>query len=209
MITNPDQYFVDGCGRCPKFSTPACKIHRWIDILNSLRENLKNTELKEEVKWGVPCYSYNGKNILMLSAFNEYCAISFFKGALLKDPRGVLIQPTKNSNADRSIRFTNLEKVNELKEIILDYIKEAVEIENSGLKVKFKPVSDYEIPLEFQTAMDNDQVLKAAFEALTPGRQKGYILYFSQPKQSKTVLSRIEKCTPKIMDGLGLNDRYK
>lgn len=207
MITNPDQYFKDGCGRCPKFATPECKVNRWSELLSILRDIIKTTDLKEEAKWGVPCYTYNGKNIVLLSAFNNYCSISFLKGSLLKDTEDVLSKPARSTNADRSLRFTNINEISKLKSTIIDYINEAIAVEKAGLKVKSKPVSEYKIPTEFKQAMDNDPALKGAFEALTPGRQKGYLLYFSEPKQSKTILSRIEKCTPKILDGIGLNDR--
>ena len=206
MTTNPDIYFKDGCDRCSKFATPECKVRRWTEELKLLRGIILSTELKEESKWGVPCYTHDGKNILILSAFREYCAVSFFKGALLKDPHGLLIQPTKNSNADRSFRFPEIQKIREAQNIIKEYIAEAIEIENAGLKVESKPVSDYPVPDEFQTEMYNDPALKAAFEALTPGRRKGYLLYFAQPKQSKTRVSRVEKCIPRILDGIGLND---
>lgn len=208
MTTDPDRYFIDGCDRCPQFATENCKVRRWTGELKVLRNIILATGLKEEAKWGVPCYTHEGKNILILSAFKEYCSVSFFKGALLKDPHKVLIQATKNSNADRAFRFTGIERISELETIIKEYIAEAVEVEKAGLKVPSKPVSEYAVPEEFQTQMDNDPSLKAAFEALTPGRQKGYLLHFSQPKQSKTKVSRIEKCIPRILDGIGLNDRF-
>lgn len=208
MTTNPDQYFVDGCGRCPKFATQECKVKSWMEELIALRKIILTTELNEEAKWGFPCYTHNEKNILILSAFKDYCAINFFKGALLKDPHRILIHSTKNSNADRSLRFTEKSDITELESIIKKYIREAIEIEKAGLQIQSKPVSEYSVPEEFQNVLDRDPALKAAFEALTPGRRKGYLLHFSQPKQSKTKISRIEKCIPKIMDGVGLNDRY-
>lgn len=192
-----------------KFATSECKVKRWTKQLSILREIINTTDLKEEAKWGVPCYTYCGKNIVILSAFNNYCSISFLKGSLLKDPEGLLIKPTKNFNAERSLGFTDIDEILKLKLVIINYINEAIGVEKAGIKVKSKPVSEYRIQIEFQTVMDNDPPLKAAFDALTPGRQKGYILYFSEPKQSKTILSRIEKCIPKIMDGIGVNDRYR
>jgi len=207
MTTDPDLYFIDGCGRCPLFATPECKVKKWAGELKALREIIQSTGLKEEAKWGVPCYTHEGKNIVLLNSFKEYCNLSFFKGALLKDPAGILIRPTKNSNADRSLRFTGLEKIIETESLIKEYIVEAIEAEKAGLKVKSRSVSGYEVSEEFREMMDNDTVLKDAFEALTPGRQKGYLLHFAQAKQSKTRVSRIERCIPKIMDGIGLNDR--
>jgi len=207
MITNPDAYFRNGCGRCPLFDTPQCKVHRWKEVLAALRSILLETDLTEEAKWGQPCYTDKGKNILLLSALKDYCAISFFKGALLKDPRKVLIQPTKNSNADRSLRFTTPDEVHQQEEIIKEFIHQAIKNEREGLKVPSRSVSDFEMAEEFQKFLDQDPALNAAFEALTPGRQKAYLLHFAQPKQSKTRISRVEKCIPKIMDGIGLNDR--
>ncbi len=208
MTTDPDRYFIDGCGRCPLFATPQCKVRKWEKELKDLRKIILATGLKEEAKWGMPCYTHEGKNILILSAFKEYCAVSFFKGSLLKDPHGILVQPTENSSANRMFRFTDLEKITELVPFIKDYITEAVEIEKAGLKVESRPVNNYPIPHEFQAELDRDPVLKAAFYELTPGRQKGYLLHFSQPKQSKTREARIEKCIPRILDGIGLNDRF-
>jgi uncharacterized protein YdeI (YjbR/CyaY-like superfamily) len=208
MIKNPDDYFIKGCGRCKYFATLECKVQSWKQVLNPLREIIGKSVLTEEAKWGVPCYTFEGRNILILSAFREYCSISFFKGALLSDPHGLLIAPTKNSHYDRSLRLTSTEGIEDLEPIILEYIDEAVEIETSGKTLPPKPVEDFEIAVEFQAMLDADPALQSAFDALTPGRQKGYLLHFSGAKQSKTRISRIEKCLPRIFDGIGLQDRY-
>jgi uncharacterized protein YdeI (YjbR/CyaY-like superfamily) len=207
MIKDVNEYFIKGCGRCKYFDTSKCKVKPWSEQLKILREIALSCELTEEAKWGVPVYTLSGKNIIIVSAFKEYVSISFFKGVLLKDTHNILIAATKNSQADRSLRFTETLKIVEIKSIIKEYILEAIEIEKSGAKIEYKPVSSLEIPIEFQEQLDSDPVFKDAFNSLTPGRQKGYLLHFSGAKQSKTRSARIEKCIPKIMDGIGLNDR--
>lgn len=203
-----DLYLKDGCGRCPNHATPACKVKRWPRELEALRGIVLESDLEEERKWGVPCYTFENKNVLILSAFKEYCSISFFKGSLMSDPESVLIAQTKNMQGTRQIRFTHPDDVKRLKPTILRYIKEAIEIEKSGLKVAYKKVEDYPIPEEFQDALDRDPALQMAFEAITPGRRKGYLLHFAGAKQSKTRVARIDKCIPMIFDGVGLHDRY-
>jgi len=165
-------------------------------------------QLSEELKWGVPCYSFQSKNIVLIHVFKEYCAILFFKGVLLKDPKGILIQQTENVQAARQIRFTNLQEIVDADESsgLKLYIKEAIELEEAGLKVTLKKTADYNMPEEFQNKLDAIPVLKTAFDALTPGRQRAYIFYFSQAKQSKTRESRVEKYIPKILSGKGLDD---
>ena len=165
-------------------------------------------QLSEELKWGVPCYSFQSKNIVLIHVFKEYCAILFFKGVLLKDPKGILIQQTENVQAARQIRFTNLQEIVDADESsgLKLYIKEAIELEEAGLKVTLKKTADYNMPEEFQSKLDAIPVLKTAFDALTPGRQRAYIFYFSQAKQSKTRESRVEKYIPKILSGKGLDD---
>ncbi|MGL1892588.1 MAG: DUF1801 domain-containing protein [Spirochaetaceae bacterium] len=207
MNTNVDTYFTEGCGRCPMGGTPQCKVHRWSKELEVLRKIILACGLTEESKWGQPCYTLGKSNVLLLSAFKEYCAISFFKGVLLKDPKSILVQQTNNVQSSRQIRITNIQEVNTQKSNIINCIYEAIEIEKSGMKVVKKKISEIIIPEEFQNVLNSDSVIKDSFEALTPGRQKGYLLFFSQPKQSKTRVSRIEKSIPKILDGLGLNDR--
>ena len=206
--TNPqvDHYLLEGCGRCPLGGTPDCKVHNWTAELTELRRIVLDCGLKEELKWGVPCYTFNGANVLMVSALKNYCALSFFKGVLLQDARGLLQKPGENSQSDRLFRFTKVEDILRLAPTIKEYIYEAIEIEKAGLKVTFKKELE-PIPTEFQEVLDADPALKAAFDALTPGRKRGYILYFSGAKQSKTRTSRVKKYIPKIMEGKGFHDR--
>lgn len=205
MINSVDQYLKSGCGRCEFFNTPRCKVNTWRRELTALLDILRNTQLKEEIKWSVPCYTYNGKNVVILTTLKDYCALSFFKGSLLKDELGLLHKPGENSQAARVMRFTSLTDINKLKSVIKSYITEAIELEKSGARVSFKKEAP-ELPDELkQKLMENPQ-LKAAFEKLTPGRQRGYVIYFTQPKQSVTRLSRIDKCTPRILQGKGLHD---
>lgn len=206
MNAKVDKYLIDGCMRCKFGGTPQCKVHRWHDELDILRTLLLETELEEELKWGMPCYTSNGKNILVLSAFKEYAALNFFKGALMKDPQGILTASSENSQAGRQIRITSVEQIVQLEDSIKAYLQEAIEIENAGLKVKPKKVSDYEFPEELLQAFAEMPELKKSFEALTPGRQKAYLLFFAQAKQSKTREARIEKYIPKILTGKGMND---
>ena len=202
-----DQYLADGCMRCPLGGTPECKVHTWPEELVELRRILLESGLKEERKWGMPCYTYEGKNVAMMSAFKEYCSLSFFKGALLKDAEGILDKPGANTQAGRLVRFTYVQDILKLESLLSAYLAEAIEIEKAGLKVEFK--QDVEpIPEEFQQILDDDPALQAAFESLTPGRQRAYILYFSQPKQSKTRTARVEKHIQQILDGIGLYDKY-
>jgi len=182
------------------------KAKKWQKELEKLRTIVLDSPLTEELKWGCPCYTYQENNIVLIHVFKEYCALLFFKGALLHDANGVLIQQTKNVQAARQIRFTNVREIVEMERILKAYIYEAIEVERAGLKVKLKKTSEYKIPEEFQQKLDKIPALKEAFYALTPGRQRGYIFYFSQPKQSKTRESRVEKCIQKILDGEGLND---
>jgi uncharacterized protein YdeI (YjbR/CyaY-like superfamily) len=188
--------------------TPGCKVHAWSTELHALRGILSKSGLIETAKWGVPCYTLNGKNVLLLSAFKNHCAISFFKGALLKDDAGLLSTPGPNSQASRLLKFTSPDAVEALREATLDFIQQAIAIENAGLQIEFQK-SPEPWPEELQEWLEQDPVLKDAFEALTPGRQRGYVLYFSAPKQSKTRISRIEKCVDKIMNGEGLHDAYQ
>ncbi|PHN07021.1 YdeI/OmpD-associated family protein [Flavilitoribacter nigricans] len=206
MNPKVDLYFEEGCGRCPLGGTPDCKVHNWTEEMAELRAIILDCGLDEEVKWSVPCYTFQGNNILILSAFKEYCCISFFKGALLQDAQGLLDKPGANTQAARLLRFTNLEEVSALKSTVEAYIYEAIEIEKAGLQVNFKKESE-PIPEELQAKLEEDPVLKTAFEALTPGRQRGYLLYFLAPKQSKTRTSRVEKYIPQILAGKGMHDR--
>lgn len=206
MNTDVEKYFVDGCGRCPFYETPQCKVRQWSRELAELRRIVLNTGLTEESKWGVPCYTYHQKNVVTVSAFKAYSCISFFKGSLLEDKEGLLVKPGENSQAGRLLKFSNVQDMLAKERTIRSYVFEAIELEKAGIEVKFTKNPE-PIPDEFEAAMRNSQELKEAFEALTPGRQRGYILHFSQPKQSKTRVSRIEKCVQKILDGKGFHDR--
>jgi uncharacterized protein YdeI (YjbR/CyaY-like superfamily) len=188
---------VDGYLRRPQ---------KWQEELRKLRTIALDCPLTEELKWGVPCYTFQNSNIVLIHAFKEYCALLFFKGVLLKDAEGILIQQTKNVQAGRQIRFTNVREIVEMEPILNAYIHEAIEVEKAGLKVNFKTTSEFIIPEEFQTKLDKLPALKRAFAALTPGRQRAYVLYFSAAKQSKTRKSRVEKCMPQILKGKGLDD---
>ncbi|MCE4064739.1 YdeI/OmpD-associated family protein [Chryseobacterium gleum] len=182
------------------------KATQWKEEFEKLRTIALSTELVEDLKWGCPCYTYEGKNIFLIHGFKEYCALLFFKGALMKDPDHILIQQTENVQAARQIRFTDVEQINDLEDILRQYIFEAVEIEESGAKVEMKKTKEFEMAEEFQKKLDQNPALQEAFKALTPGRQRAYLLHFSSAKQSKTREARIEKCIPQIMDGIGLND---
>ena len=183
------------------------KAQKWQKELEKLRTIILDCQLTEELKWGVPCYSFQESNIVLIHVFKEYCALLFFKGALLNDTNGILIKQTKNTQAGRQIRFTNVREIVEMETILKAYIYEAIEVEKAGLKVNFKKTTEFIIPEEFQNKLDEIPALKTAFDALTPGRQRAYILYFSEPKQSKTRESRVEKCTQQILNGKGLNDQ--
>ncbi len=178
----------------------------WQREFEKLRMIALDCQLSEELKWGQPCYTHQNRNIVLIHGFKEYCAMLFFKGALLNDPSGILIQQTENVQAARQIRFTNVREILAMKTVLKAYIRAAIEIEESGLKVTLKKTSDFNVPEEFQRKLGEIPALKTAFNALTPGRQKTYLLHFSSPKQSKTRESRIEKCLPQILDGKGLND---
>ncbi|WBV60955.1 YdeI family protein [Chryseobacterium camelliae] len=182
------------------------KARQWQKEFEKLRTIALETELVEDLKWGCPCYTFEGKNIFLIHGFKEYCALLFFKGALMKDSENILIQQTENVQASRQIRFTDVQQIIDLEKILKAYMFEAVEIEESGAKVEMKKTKEFEMPEEFQQKLDENSKLKEAFEALTPGRQRAYLLYFSSAKQSKTRISRIEKYIPEILDGKGLND---
>ena len=201
-----DTYFTDGCGRCELGGTPACKVNSWPEELKTLRKIILDCTLSEEIKWGVPCYTFKNRNVVLLSAFKEYCAISFFKGALLNDNQKVLFKPGENSQATRQLRFTGIEQIKETETLIKRYIFEAIEIEKAGLKINFNARTKLELPEELKSKMNKIPALRIAFNALTPGRQRGYILYFSAAKQATTRQSRVEKYIPKIMEGKGIND---
>lgn len=182
------------------------KAEQWGEEITRLREILVGCGLTEEIKWGWPCYTREGSNIVLIHAFKEYCALLFFKGALLKDPRGILIQQTKHVQSARQIRFANLAEIAKREAAVKAYVREAVAVEKAGLKVELKPTTAFEVAEEFKNKLAKNPALKAAFHALTPGRQRGYLLYFSAAKQSPTREARIEKCAPQILRGQGLND---
>ncbi len=179
---------------------------KWHEEFEKLRTIVLNCGLTEELKWGCPCYTFQKSNVVLIHGFKEHCALLFFKGALLKDAKGILIQQTKNVQAARQIRFTNVREIVKMRSILETYIHEAIEVERAGLKVNYKKTSEFKLPEEFQNKLEEIPALKTAFEALTPGRQRAYLFYFSQPKQSKTRASRVEKCMPQVLNGKGLND---
>lgn len=191
----------------PKVEEFLSKDSQWKEEYVKLRQIvLECEELTEEFKWMHPCYTIKNKNIVLIHGFKEYCALLFHKGALLKDPQGILIQQTENVQAARQIRFTGLQEIVKLESVIKEYILEAIEVEKSGLEVKVKEHKEYIIPEELHTKFEEIPTLKTAFEALTPGRQRAYIFHFSQPKQSKTRIARVEKAMERILNGKGLND---
>ncbi|MEP7453405.1 YdeI family protein [Phyllobacterium sp. SB3] len=190
----------------PKVDAFLNRSTQWKEEFGKLRSIALECDLAEELKWGVPCYTFGGSNIVLIHGFRQYCALLFIQGALLKDTDGVLIQQTKNVQSARQIRFTGLSEIAAMKAIIKAYIQEAIEIQKAGLKVVFKKTGEFAVPHEFQARLDSTPDLKTAFEALTPGRQRGYLLHFSSARQSKTREARIEKSMPKILDGKGLDD---
>jgi uncharacterized protein YdeI (YjbR/CyaY-like superfamily) len=179
---------------------------RWSAEYAALRQLCLASGLNEELKWGQACYDWEGRNVVLIHGFKDYCALLFMKGALLEDPEGILIQQTKNVQSARQIRFTSLAQINKQKAAVKAYIQQAIALEKSGAKVKMKSVAQFDAPEEFQRALDDDPQLAEAFHALTPGRQKGYLLYFSGAKQSATRAARVKKHAPRILKGLGLND---
>lgn len=182
------------------------KTKKWQEELEQLRRIVLDCGLIEELKWGVPCYTFQKSNIVLIHVFKEYCALLFFKGVLLNDTNGILVQQTENVQAARQIRFTHVREIMKMKPILKAYIHEAIEAERAGLKVLLKKTIEFTIPEEFQKKLNKNPALKTAFKELTPGRQRGYILYFSQPKQSKTRESRVEKYMKQILKGKGLDD---
>jgi uncharacterized protein YdeI (YjbR/CyaY-like superfamily) len=179
---------------------------KWQEEFRKLRTIILDSELTEELKWGVACYTYRNRNVVLIHGFKGYCAILFVKGALLKDAEGILIQQTENVQSARQVRFTNVQEIAAIEPILKAYIREAIEVEKSGLKVNFKKATEFSIPDEFLTKLDESPELATAFYALTPGRQRAYLLYFSAPKQSKTREARVEKYVEQILNGKGLND---
>ena len=190
----------------PKIDWFFMKATEWQEEFEKLRAIVLDCGLNEELKWGCPCYTFEKRNIVLMHGFKEYCALLFFKGALLKDPEDILIQQTENVQAARQIRFTDVRQIVKMKPILKAYIYEAIKVERTGLKVPLKKTKEFSIPAEFQNKLNKNAALKKAFNALTPGRQRGYLLHFSAPKQSKTREARVEKSVPQILNGKGLND---
>ena len=188
----------------PKVDFYFAKAEKWEKEVAQLRTIVLDCGLTEELKWGCPCYTFQNSNIVLIHTFKEYCALLFFKGALLNDANGILVQQTENVQAARQIRFTGVKDI--VASTLKAYIYEAIEVEKAGLQVELKKTAEFEMPEEFQHKLDTMPAMKKAFEALTPGRQRGYLLHFAAPKQSKTRESRIEKCIPQILKGKGLND---
>lgn len=191
----------------PKVDFYFIKAKKWQAEIEKLRMLVLDCELTEELKWGVPCYTFQKSNVVLIHVFKEYCALLFFKGALLKDANSILIQQTENVQAARQVRFTNVLEIEKKEAVLKAYIREAVEVDKAGLKVNFKKTMEFVIPKELQDKLDEHQELKTAFDALTPGRQRAYILHFSEPKQSKTRESRVEKSMQHILKGKGLHDQ--
>jgi uncharacterized protein YdeI (YjbR/CyaY-like superfamily) len=193
-------------GMNPKVDSFISKANQWQDEFKKLRMIVLDCGLTEELKWGVPCYTLEKSNVVLMHGFKEYCALLFVKGALLKDPKGILITQTENVQAARQVRFTSVQEIDELEPILKAYIHEAIEAEKAGLKVDYKKTTEFKVPEEFKNKLDEIPALKTAFYALTPGRQRAYLLYFSAPKQSETRKTRVEKLLPQILKGKGLND---
>lgn len=204
---NVIQYMENGCGRCEFGGTPQCKVKSWAEELRLLRDILQESDLTEALKWSAPCYTHRGKNILMLSALKESVVISFFRGAELKDPQNILEKPGENSRFARYIRFTNAENIPLMKSAILSYVQEAIEVEQSGKRMDMSNAAPMQYPDELIDMFDTRPDFAEAFSALTPGRQRGYLIHFSSAKQSKTRTARIERCMPKIFIGKGWNER--
>jgi uncharacterized protein YdeI (YjbR/CyaY-like superfamily) len=190
----------------PKVDAYFERQENWREESQALRKIVLSCGLTEELKWGEPCYTVDKANVVIIHGFKDYCALLFFKGALMKDPNGILFRQTENVQGARQIRFTSAGEIGQMKDILVAYVEEAVAVEKAGLKVEYRKTEDFPVPEEFQARLDNDAALKAAFEALTPGRQRAYLLFFAGAKQTKTRDARIDKCTPLIFEGKGLND---
>jgi uncharacterized protein YdeI (YjbR/CyaY-like superfamily) len=190
----------------PKVDFYFNKAKKWQEEIRKLRTIILDCGLTEELKWGVPCYTYQKSNIVLIHVFKEYCAVLFFKGVLLKDPKNILVQQTGNVQVSRQIRFTSVQEIIKLEKTLKAYIFQAIEVEKAGLKVPLKETKEFPVPEEFQKKLNKIPALKKAFKALTPGRQRGYLLYFASAKQAQTREARIEKYMPQILDGKGLND---
>lgn len=202
-----ETYLLDGCGRCDLGGTPDCKVHQWSEILQALMGIARSMGLEETVKWGVPCYMIDGKVVFLISALKESSVISFFKGVLLDDPKSLLVKPGPNSHAGRYLKFTSPSEVVAKEEDIRWFMDQAIKAEREGLPMPAREIG-MEIPEALEKYFAQDTVFRDAFEALTPGRQRGYLIYFNGAKQEQTRISRIEKCIPNILHGIGLHDHY-
>lgn len=200
------QYLEQGCGRCALGGTPECKVHSWQAELKALRQLMLKSGLVEQIKWSVPCYCYQGKNIAIVAALKDHCSLSFFKGAGLSDPESILEKPGDNSQSARLLRLTSTAQIRKLSPAILEFVRAAIELENDGYKPARITPSEMAWPSELVEILDKDTRFRSAFDSLTPGRQRGYLLFFSAAKQSKTRSERIEKNRERILDGLGLHD---
>lgn len=209
MNPSVDQYFISGCMRCSLGNTPQCKVHTWEQELAKLRSILLESELTEELKWGVPCYTLNNNNVILIGAFKEYCSLSFMKGALMNDPAGILEKPGEDTQLARVVKFRSFHDVLDKEEDLKLCILEAIAVEKSGKKFEFKKITDRSLPEELEQKFEEIPSLKTAFLSLTPGRQRAYLIHFSQPKQSATRTARIEKCVNDILAGIGFNEKYR
>lgn len=204
--TSVDAWLADGCGRCDKYQTPDCKVHRWPDILVALRALVLETGLSEEMKWGNPCYTLDGKNVLMVAAFNDFACLSFFKGALLTDDQGLLEAPGPNSQAARLLKFTALDQVHAHRAVATRLVLQAIELERAGARVEFHR-GPLDVPAELQALLDADPTLQAAFDALTPGRQRSHVIHVDGAKTPAARGARAGRCVEKIRAGKGFLDR--
>lgn len=204
--TTFDSYVHDGCGRCAKFQTPQCKVHRWTDILHALRQLLLQAGLNEQMKWGSPCYMVDDKNVIMLASFNEHCGLSFFKGAALRDDHNLLVAPGPNSRYGRFLKFTSVDQVHDRHPHILDLIQQAIQFEREGGKID-QPDEPEPLPAELEQRLASDPDLEQAFYALTPGRQRSHAIFIAGAKQAETRENRVDRCIPKILAGKGYNER--
>lgn len=203
-----DEFIESGCGRCDKAGTPECKVMPFKEVLEALRKMLRATELEEAAKWGVPCYMYQGRNVVLISALKDHCCISFFDGTLLADPTGLLQQPSNNVQHDRIVKLRSMLEFTQQKPVIEDLIQQALQLAKDGKKVAYDKSVMPDWPDELIETFELDPEYQEAFEALTPGRQKGYLLHFNQAKQAKTRVSRIAKVRDKVMAGKGMQDRF-
>jgi len=210
LKTNPeiDLYLAEGCGRCPRGGTPDCKVHAWQEELRALRTIVLESGLTEERKWKIPCYTFQGANVAIVAAFNDNTILTFFKGTLLSDPAGILEKPGENSHVARVIRFTNVQQIADREATLRACLQEAIDVEKAGLKPPAERTSE-PIPEELEERLAAEPDFSVAWDALTPGRQRGYLLFFNGAKQSATRAARIEKHIPDILAGRGIHDDYK